>query len=354
MAISEIVAQSAFESAYIITRDNDTINGYILEKTDAEMARKIQFKTDKNSVIKTFRSNELSGFGFDHGRVFQQIPALVSAEDTVFVFGKKLVEGRFDLLVRRYAHQSKPDIFLLNNSTNELISLIKTQNRNYKEKDSLQVSHSEISPNVNLSNQDSSFVREIFRNKKSSEKKIKSRIIEYNRKFEEKYPVKVYREQVRYNYDILAGLPLNSSEELHFRVGVYRQKSRVERTTNFSFMQGLVYHHRSNAGRDLSIDPELNPSYRWHLLNIIPLGINFHGNTKIVQPYGYAGLGLGVIMEDEYVGVHLEQPGTETDFQFLPTLNVGMGLKFRLGKTSLITELTPTLNSLFWNVGISL
>ena len=79
VAISEIVAQSAFESAYIITRDNDTINGYILEKTDAEMARKIQFKTDKNSVIKNYRSNELSGFGFDYGRVFHQIPALVSA-----------------------------------------------------------------------------------------------------------------------------------------------------------------------------------------------------------------------------------------------------------------------------------
>lgn len=354
VAISEIVAQSSFEPAYIITKENDTIHGYILEKTDAELARKIQFKADKNSAIKTYRSYELSGFGFDHGRDFQQIPAQVSAEDTVFVFGKKLVEGKLDLFVRRHRHQTRPDIFLFSNSTNQIVPLTTARERKYKEKDSVTLSQSEVLQNVSLSKEDSFFVQEIIILKKPSEKKIKNRIIRYNREFQEEYPVAVYREQVKFNYDILVGIPINSSEELHFRVGVYRNKSRIERTTNFSFMQGIVYHHRSNTEKQLSVLPEGNLIYRWHILNVIPLGINFHGNSKVIQPYGYAGVGAGVVMAEDQVVINGEQKENETSFQFLPTINVGIGLKFRLGKTNFITELTPTINSLFWNVGISL
>ncbi len=46
--------------------------------------------------------------------------------------------------------------------------------------------------------------------------------------------------------------------------------------------------------------------------------------------------------------------GNETQFAFLPTLNAGLGLKIKAGNTFVITELTPTINNIFLNVGISL
>lgn len=352
VAVSNMVAQYSFEPGYIITQNNDTIQGFILEKTDAELAGKIQFKADKNAVVKTYRPDELAGFGFDHGRAFQQIPAVISTDDTLYVFGKRIIEGKIDLFVLRHAHQTKPDIFLYNNLTDNIIPFIKPRRSKLKKQDSLSYSQSGLTDQ--FSRQDSSFVQEILAVKRPSEKKIKKEIIKYNRKFNEEYPVTVYREQVRYNYDILVGRPIDSSEELHFRAGVYRKKSRIERTTNLSFMQGIVYHHRGNTNKDLSLLPEGNSIYRWQLLNLIPFGVNFHGNSKTIQPYGYAGVGAGVIMAEDHVVVEGEQQENETNFQFLPTVNVGIGLKFRLGKTYLITELTPTINSLFWNVGISL
>lgn len=350
VAITEIVAQSILEPGYIITKEKDTLHGFILEKTDAELAEKVLFKPDKNSVLKTYKSNELLGFGFDQGRVFEQIPIKISAEDTSFVFVKRVVEGKIDLLVRRYPHQNNPDIFLSGN--NQTLAFPNFQKRRFKGRDSTRYSRSEFVQELNLFKVDSSFIQSILSLKKFSERRIRKEVIKYNRKFQDRNPVKIYREEVRYNYDVLVGMPVNSSEELHFRVGVYCHKSRIERTTNFSFMQGLVYHHLSNKVPSLLADE--NSSYRWQFLNVIPLGVNFHGNTKLVQPYGYAGLGFGVIM-DETTGINkVEQRETEPNFQFLPTLNIGIGLKLRLGKTSLITELTPTINSLFWNVGISL
>lgn len=351
VAISNIVAQSSFEPAYYITQDKDTIRGFILEKTDAELARNFQFRADKNSVVKTYRPDEIPGFGFANGRVFQQIPVVITKEDTVFVFAKRIVEGKIDLFVRRYAHQSKPDIFLYNNSTNKIIPIFQPRRR-VLQMDSLSLPQPEFGEKLN--SEDSSFVQEILSQKKPSEKRIRKKVIKYNREFQEEYPVNIYREQLKHNYDILAGLPITTSEELHFRVGVYRNKSRVERSTNYSFMDGLVYQHRSNTNQDLTVLPEGNSIYRWHLINVIPFGVNFHGNSKVIQPYGYAGLGAGVIMAEDLVVVNGEQKENEISYQIFPTLNVGIGLKIRLGKTFLITELTPTINSLFWNVGLSL
>lgn len=352
VAIFKIAAQSKLEPGYVITVEKDTLRGFIMEKTDAELAEKVSFKPDKNAVLRTYKADELLRFGFNYGRTFEQIPVKISAQDTSFIFVKRIVEGKIDLLVRRFPHQNNPDLYLSNNT--QTLAFPNSQKRKFLAGESNSYSQSEFVQELNKFSQDSSFVESVLSLKKFSEKKVRKEIIKYNQTFREEYPVEVYREQVKYNYDILAGLPINSSEELHFRVGVYRNKSRIERSTNYSFMQGIIYHHRSNKGTGIFVIPDENITYRWQLLNVIPVGVNFHGNTKIVQPYGYAGIGLGVIMEDEHVGVNLEQPGTETTYRFLPTLNVGMGLKIRLGNTSLITELTPTINSLFWNIGISL
>lgn len=355
-AIPFASAQDTFVPGFIITEEQDTINGYLLEKTDAELARKVIFKREKKGISKTYKPAELLGFGFDNSRIFRKMATILSPEeDTTYVFAKNLVKGKIDLYVLRYANQNNPDIFLINNNTSARVELSRPESRRFFRKNGKIYSpfnFSYVSKLRLIKGDSSAFDARSY--PKYSERRIKNDILNYNRAHANEYPIEVYKEELKFNYDFLAGIPVSSSVELHFRVGVYRNKSRVERTTNFSVMQGIVYHHWSKDENQVPVIQEGNSNYRWQFLNVIPLGINFHGNSKIVQPYGYAGVGFGVALMNDHIIGNGEIQGEETKFWFSPTLNFGVGAKIRLGRTFLITELTPTINGLFWNAGFSL
>lgn len=347
-------AQNYFEPGYIVNPQNDTIKGFILDSPDADHAIKIFFKPDQKTTPKIYKPKDLSGFGFNSGRIFEKMP-VISEKDTTYIFAKNLVRGKIDLFVWRHPNIVKPDIFLSNNETNKTVHLIKPEKKIFPDNNGKSYTQrdDQYFRKLQLIKEDSVLYdnRDII---KFSENRIKRDILDYNKQFQSQYKIKKYVEKVNYDYDIIAGLPVNSSEDLHFRAGLYRNKSREERSTNFSLMQGLVYNHWSNDDKELPAIQDGNSNYRWQLLNVVPLGINFHGNSKNIQPYGYAAIGAAVIMMKDHVIKGGVQQENETSFSVIPTVNFGVGTKIRLGKNFLIAELTPTITGLFWNVGFSI
>jgi len=116
-----VTAQNIFTPGYIITAEGDTLRGLILEKSDAEMSRRIVFKTSEEAEIQKHSVRSLTGFGLDSGREFERrivLPKPGKNEDTTYIFAKNLLRGHTDVFVGRYFQKRHPEIFLDNNSNN--------------------------------------------------------------------------------------------------------------------------------------------------------------------------------------------------------------------------------------------
>lgn len=356
-AVSPILAQN-FEPGYIVTSENDTLRGSIKNETDANLSTKVFFKKE-GGMVEKYTTGDLLAFGFSNGRTFErQVVTTFTPEgtDSTFVFAKNLIRGKIDLYVLRFPHRFKPDIFLSNNTTNKTVYLPKPVKREIIGKDGKKYNGRDYryAGNLDLIKAESSPASN-SKPIRFSENSIKKDIIAYNENFQQEYPVKVYEEEVKYGYDLLVGIPIKTLNGFHFRTGLYRNKSLVERTHNFTFMQGIVYHHWSNEDTEPPGFKNGSSNFKWQLLNVIPLGLKFHGDHKNIQPYGYAGVGLAVgMLTDQVVEDYVFNGDRSTSIFLLPTFNVGLGLRVRVGKTYLITEFTPTINGVFLNVGLSI
>lgn len=357
-----LAAQDRFGKGYIITDGNETLRGLLRYDTDSELATRVYFKPGPNAVAKRFSPGEVKAFGFDNGRIFER-KAMISLRetpaeafiDTSYVFAKNLVRGKIDLFVRRYPNRNRPHIFLTNNEIEQTVHLKKPG------EDELTGLNGRAVPGKNFAYLEKlAWIKNPSANRRNvnripfSERKIKKDILQYNQIFEEEYPVHKYSEERRNEFSVLAGIPFQSSGGVHFRTGIYRNRTNVERTSNFSFMQGIVYHHREHDHREVPSTGTISYDYRSQFLNFIPLGVNFHGNSRLIQPYGYIGAGISLAMLRNRSFENFADQGTEISYEVQPTINIGMGAKIKLGSTFLVTEFTPTTNGFFVNLGLSL
>jgi hypothetical protein len=298
------------------------------------------------------------GFGFSTGRIFERMLYVTKSEatkDTSYVFAKRLIKGKIDFYVWRHSKINSKDFFLVNNESEKKAHIKKpTKNKINVDGKTYNKSDNKYKRDLVYVKNDKSQDSQYNNNLKYGEKPIGKDIIAFNTNFQEDYPMEKYQEPIEYKYTILAGTPFRlNSEELHFRVGVYRDKTFVEKTNKLSFVAAVVYHHWSE---DEIWDKKYQngtSNYRWQMLNVIPFGIRFQSNSKKIIPYAYAGVGAAVLMKTDYVIKNYENIGSEKDFVFVPTVNVGVGLKYKVKSNYILTEVTPTINGLFFNVGYS-
>ncbi|MBP1838892.1 hypothetical protein [Formosa algae] len=355
-----LYSQDKYNSGYVLTTKKDTINGFILNKIDSELAYKISFK--RNLLDETnieYTPNELLSFSFSSGRVFERKKIMndnKTSKDSLYIFAKRIVKGKIDLFVWRHEKYNSKDFFIINNNSKREAQLIKPKKnkikldgKSYSKKDSKYKNY------ISYVKKDENLEAENNNNLSFGEKSISKDIISFNRNFQDEYPIEIYKEPFEYNYDILGGIPLSlKSEELHFRIGVYRNKTFIEKSNKFSYLNGIVYHHWSDKDKNWNKQyPNGTSNYRWQMLNIIPVGIKFQTNPKNIILYGYIGAGAAVLMMTDYIIEDYENVGSQKDFLFLPTVNVGLGAKIKVNSNFILTELTPTMNGVFFNVGYS-
>lgn len=343
-----------YEPGYIINLEKDTIKGYIIEKTDEELATGIWFKRNKNEYPEIYKPKDLEEFGFNRGRVFSSryFPGK-RKNDTSYIFAKNLVRGKIDLFVWSSPDRYKPDFFLENNETGRTAHLRRPERKK------------DTGTGNGAANKDEPTFPEAFayvkgdtttpaKDLRYSENKIRKEIISYNEGFEDQYPIEEYKAPIEINFNIMAGIPFQfDAGETNFRAAVYVNKETPERRENMLLTYGVVYHYNQFRREIPEALQEGEIGLESHLLNIIPLAIKFQGGSGLILAYGYAGVGVAVDWETNLLVENSAEAGIFQNTRFFPTLNTGIGAKIKTRSGAVITELTPTLNGIFFNLGFS-
>jgi len=119
---------------YIVNLKKDTIQGYIIDKTDHDLSSKIEFKKEsKDGNLIQYSIKDLLGFGFNYGRVFERMAFRDSLNDSVKVFAKKILDGKIRLFVWRKNTWDKFDFFLFNRDPVRVVHLTEPTKRVIKE-----------------------------------------------------------------------------------------------------------------------------------------------------------------------------------------------------------------------------
>lgn len=357
-----LYSQNTFDSGYIITYKKDTIHGFILSGMDSELANKVSFKSTLNDdTIIIYSADDLAGFGFNSGRFFERkkIENINHpSKDSSFVFAKRIVKGKIDLFVWRHKKHNSTDFFIRNNSSKREAHLSKTEDTQIKrdgkvfsQKDSKYINK------LTFVKQDEVFDAKKPKSLSFGEKPISKDIISYNKNFQEEYPIEIYKEPYKYNYDILVGIPLDmKSTGRTFTISAYRSKTYLEKSNTLSFIYGLSYYDWKDNDKDKIKDyKEQNAyiNYIWQKLNIMPLGVKFQTNGKNIVPYAYFSAGVAVLKMTDYVFEDYEFMGSKKEYILRPAIHAGIGTKVRLRSNFLLAEITPAMNTVFIKLGYS-
>lgn len=356
--IFQVFAQENFRSGYIIKANNDSIQGFIQNQTDEEISEGIVFKTTQNASSIKYSPNLLKRVQFENGRSFLSREITSSAnKNPSKVLVKKVLDGKIDVFVHRKNRQSKPNFFLINNETGKTVyivspksDLVQDENgKSYKRDEKKYIGLIKVLKNGGKMEAETEDL-------KYAENKIIDYFKEYNKGFDNKYPVKAYEEELAFSYDISGGIPVyQEGDGYSFRVAIYRNKMKVERTKKLSVIRGITFQRWANENKEIEIisSGTSNSNYRWQFLSILPWGMKYSFNTGVIQPYVYAAPGLGVLFMTDHVSRDGEYIGSETSVLPTPTVNLGAGMRFKIGSNFLFAEITPALERVFINAGFS-
>lgn len=348
----DLFGQSRFVPGYIVTIKNDTIEGYIFFKVDSELAHQLSFKRDlSDSDIKTYSTSDITSFGFKNGRSFERIWFKEEGGDSTSVFAKHVIEGKVSMWVWRHP-KNRPDFFLKNNSNGKFVHLTDGGDKSVS-KDGKEYIQTDIKfiGLMKYATDDELEFTSTKKDVKYSEENITTKVLDFNQKYDDEFPISEYKEELKFRYDLFVGTQLQQdSKSATFKVGLLRRKVEVERTVRTSSFRGITYFGWFNhAGWDDTLENG-TPSYKRQLINILPFGIHWQVNHSYVRPYAYIGLGLAVIAFSDYRIVDYENIGTETSLFAYPTIYTGAGIQFKMGSNYLFTEFTPSI----WGSTISI
>ncbi|MFZ4523066.1 MAG: hypothetical protein ACOYNC_15255 [Bacteroidales bacterium] len=351
-------AQTAAKG-YIVKVNRDTVHGFILDKTDTDLSPGIIFKTGKKEKTTThYTTADLLGFGFDYGRAFERMVYTDSLNDTVKIFAKRVLQGKINLFLWRKNAWTDFDIFLFNRDPARSVHLSEPVKKVIKEEDGIQQTIYKYN-HVGLLKYvkgDTSRIDGKVKRIRYSEKKIIDDIQHYNLGYLGKYPVKKYRDKKRVFFDLAIGTAvIKAPEGLNLRGSIYVNRFAPEKNRNFSLLAGVTYRYWKSSAAVDNLAVNDNQNYQQQMISAIPIGVNFHSASGIFRPYIYCGIGLAVLLNTNYRFVKGESMGSKTEILLLPGVNIGAGVKIRIGTQFIAVEITPTGNGsgVFANLGYS-
>ena len=113
-------AQSVFKNGYIITNQNDTINGLVDYRGEIRNMRVCKFKKDERSDVQTYMPGSIKGYRFTEGKYFiSKYIETKSFTDTVFV--EFLLKGVSNLYYYNNANYSS---YFIESDEGQLLELI--------------------------------------------------------------------------------------------------------------------------------------------------------------------------------------------------------------------------------------
>jgi len=362
LCLSTALCQQKFEPGYIVTLNKDTVEGQILNEIDSKLAFKIKFKSALNSVsseteaVKEYSPEELAGFQFSNGRVFEQLYFKNSSNDSTLIFAKKILSGKVDMWIWR--NESRPPRVILRNNESGIIVHLSKREKKTLRKDGKKYAVNDVKfiglMNYVMSDENKpNSKRKIFR---YTEKSIYKRVKKYNEDFETNFVSTAYEEETNFKYDVAAGIATASFSRNNYnniRISIFRRKTRPEKSNRLSSNSGIAYNGWfDNSGYTGSFRNGVF-DYRWQMFNIVPLGIHYQFNDNKIAPYLRGGVGLSAIVITSYIVNDGMATGSQRDITPKLSLLLSGGIKYNTGSKSLFVEITPTINSVYLSAGFS-
>lgn len=347
-------AQKKIEG-FVITIEKDTINGFILDQTDAEMGYEIQFSRENNGINETtYSTKELSGFGFDYGRNFERMSIAENSNSTKYIFAKRVLGGRIDMLVWRRAKGDDPYLFLRNNQSGREVFMTNPPKKKVS-KDAEPVKVMEKNKHIGLLNYVKSDSLNTVPNEKYfkyNRKQIKKNILADNLNHEQGFPVSEYEEQKKFTHDITMGMPVLWADGTSFRAAYFLNKTLPEKSRKLSLTRGVSYRYWKLDKEPDTSNKYSSQNFQQQYFSLIPIGVNFHAKSGAIRPYGYLGLGLAFLVVTYYDIENYKYVGDSNNFTATPTLNFGLGAKIKTGLNFILCEITLA-NGIYLNIGYS-
>jgi len=351
-----------FKEGYIVTVEGDTLRGTIRKGTNEELSEEIQYiggAFDWDS--ETYTTADLLGFGFDTGRTFVRMSTKderSSAGDSVQFFAKKNIDGKINMYTWHSQRRNEPDVFLINNKTQRKARLIQPEKKVVTRDDGKQYRQENKGhiTSIGYILSDSLKAYKAKSNLRYNEQAIEKSILSYNEMYEDDFPMKFYKPEREFKYNVTVGMPVTAIDAKSFRGAIYRNRYFPEKSRVWSFFYGLSYRYYHDDD-DVSDQENVGHHFRSHFISIVPFGIHVQSNSGSVKPYVYGGFAIIFEISDYYNIVDYENLGNDTRFNGYPFFNFGTGIKVRMGKSHLLLEITPTVPfdyGLFVNLGVSL
>lgn len=336
-------------SGFIVTLKRDTVKGLLMDGTDAELSSRITFKSLETGNDKIeYQPADLLSFGFDNGRIFKRflITNTPTEDDSVFVFAKRILEGKINL----YTYKTKgnhPDIFLVNNYSGRTVHLrepekLSTTDERGVPRTGESLKHLGL---IGMLKGDSAFNSGNVKKFKYSEKAIRNDILEYNEGFKD-FPRSQHQPQIDYSYSVVAGIPFGSPDptDVAFRVAFFKNKYFPESSRKLSLIKGISYRYSYINSTVPSGVQNSNENFRQQWISVIPIGVNFQTDSRLIKPYVYIGAGIAFLWETNHYVDNYEYKGNKNELLVIPTLNMGAGVRVKIGSKFLVAELSPTGN----------
>lgn len=350
--------QQLYESGYIITVETDTIHGLVKNSVDQDLANEIHFIQESATAPTIYKPEDIRGFGFDNGRVFDHKKASLE-DDSVFIFAKQVVHGKVDMWLWR--QKGDPSYFIGNNANGKTTQLRKEEKKKITKNGKtyyLETQRLHGALKYVLDQNPEQFSKK--NNIKYSEKHLSNLIYSYNIQYQSTYPVSRYEEKVAYQYDVYLGLPWigsndNSSSFFALTAGINRRKLKIEKSTKASFMQSLIYSGYFTKNFQYNGSARFGSTFsQIQIIRILPLGIHYDLIDNRVSPYIYAGLGTSIFILKEHEIVEYEDTGGRNVIGFPPyilSIVPGVGVKARVGSSYIFGEVRPSFFDPSFNFG---
>lgn len=357
--VSVTLQAQKLSKGYIVDLKKDTVKGYIIDRTDSELSSTIQFKKGKKDRdLFRYSTSDLLGFGFNYGRTFERIAFTDSLHDTVMVFAKLILEGKLKLYIWRRNNWTDFDVFLFNTDPPRFAHLTEPTRKIMQDEKGNQYTIEKINHIglLKIMKGDSSKIVTKEKNIRYAEDKIVRNILQYNQAYQEKYPIKRYLEKVANSFDFTIGLPVfHAPEGSSFRFAFYWNVFHPEKNRSFTFMNGISYRYWKSSEDHANQAGTFDWNFMQQWISLLPVGFNYHKATGVIRPYLYGAFGISVWLTKSYHSVDYDNLSHTLNHYFLPAVNVGIGLKIKVGDNFIALELTPTGNGsgIFANMGFS-
>jgi hypothetical protein len=342
-------AQGELEPGYIVKVDGDTVSGYIMYEVDSKLAERVKFyhRQDEDEA-QIYTPADLKAIGFHSGRVFESVK--IGSDSTAY-FGKKISTGKINMFSIRFDDSDKTRYQLIQSDNANKIALdppVKSEmirdGKKYNHRDNIYLGR------LSLITENKFSAKELEKVKYRT-KSMQKFIRQYNEGYSVDYPVSTYRDAHKYTFDITVGAPVYLRSEINdYRIAAYVDKTNRETSTKFSYRMGVSFRYWKRKEGNYEDGSDIQK-----MLKVIPFGFKWQSEPKKLMPYGYLGAGLIYYQDINYKYENREKVDEYRQGGIGIALNIGVGVKVKVGKSYLLAEYTPAIiESIgFFNIGYS-